>query len=82
MTTENALEEAARKAGQDAGIEAAAYIVASALLPEIKARLAEIGDGQSCETHAARAREAGRLQVVTVDMWDALGLPRPERADG
>ena len=74
---ENGLEQAARDAVKG-GIRAAAWKVMGTLLPEIRARLAEVGDGTSCEAHAARAREAGRLQVVTVDMWDALGLPRPD----
>jgi hypothetical protein len=73
---ENGLEQAAREAVRG-GIQAAAGKVLATLLPEIRARLAEVGDGTSCEAHAARAREAGRLQVVAVDMWDALGLPRP-----
>lgn len=45
-------------------------------------RLDEIGDGQGCETAAARSREAGRLQVAHEDLWDAFRLPRPEPADG
>lgn len=44
-------------------------------------RLDEIGDGQGCETAAARSREAGRLQVAQEDLWDAFRLPRPERDD-
>ncbi len=43
---------------------------------EAEARLAEL-DGEGCEAGSARAFERGRLEVVTVDMWDALGLPRP-----
>lgn len=76
----DSLEQAAREEIQ--AIEGAAWKIMERLLPEIQARLAEIGDGQSCETHAARAREAGRFQVVTCDMWDALGLPRPDPAGG
>jgi hypothetical protein len=59
-------------------VAGAAHKIYDSLMPEINARLAEIGDGTGCEAHAARAREAGRLQVITVDMWDVLGLPRPE----
>lgn len=42
----------------------------------VEARLKEIGDGQGCEASAARAFEAGRLQVVDDDAWHALGLYR------
>ena len=42
----------------------------------VEARLKEIGDGQGCEASAARAFEAGRLQVVEDDAWHALGLYR------
>jgi hypothetical protein len=79
--TESGIDEAVREMqrGWDAS---AARRVLDRLVPEIHARLAEIGDGTGCETHAARAREAGRWQAVTVDMWDALGLPRPDLDGG
>lgn len=52
-------------------------IVARAVGEDARARLMEIGDGTGCEAAAARAFEQGRLRVVEVDMWKALGLTPP-----
>jgi hypothetical protein len=50
--------------------------VAQHVLADVLARLQEI-TGHGCEAAAARAEQAGRMLVVTRDMWDALGLPVP-----
>lgn len=47
------------------------YVRADAL-----ARLAHL-EGEGCEAASARAYQRGRLEVVELDVWDALGLPRP-----
>lgn len=52
-------------------------VVAKAVHDDVRARLEEIGNGQGCEAAAARAFEQGRIQVVDVDMWLALGLTPP-----
>ena len=52
-------------------------LVAKAIRADAEGRLVEIGDGEGCEAAAARAFEQGRLQVVDVDMWLALGLTPP-----
>ena len=52
-------------------------LVARHVEADVEARLAEVGDAQGCEAAAARAHQRGRLQVVQVDMWQALGLTRP-----
>jgi hypothetical protein len=50
-------------------------MVAADLLAQIQARVAEIGDATGCEASAARAYERGRFDVVSEQMWTALGLP-------
>lgn len=52
--------------------------VAKAVTETARARLAELAaEGGGCETAAARAYQHGRLQVVEVDMWEALGFTPP-----
>jgi len=49
--------------------------VVTTMTPAILERIAELGHaGTGCEANAARAAEGAKLRVLTVDMWQALGL--------
>lgn len=49
--------------------------ISAHVLAEVRARVDELDDQHGCEAGAARAYERGRFEVVTEQMWKALGLP-------
>jgi hypothetical protein len=49
--------------------------ISAHVLAEVRARVDELDGQHGCEAGAARAYERGRFEVVTEQMWKALGLP-------
>jgi len=57
-------------------------LVEALVRAKVETRRAELAFANGCEASAARAFEDGRLSVVEVDMWQAVGLTRELTAAG